>query len=318
MADSKKLKALLDKYAAGTCTPQEVQLLELWVLRIKRQEAPEALSEQEQAAILQSITTSPAFHRRVASSRWIHWRKIAVAASILLLFSLTLYLLKDRAGSPAADATFLQVSTGQDELKKVQLPDGSEVWLNAKTELRYLPGFRQHRQVELSGEAYFDVKPDRAHPFRITTADSVEITVLGTRFNVRSYASLSATAVAVEEGSVRVQKGPMAQQILRPGEALRVAKQSIEGVRYAAHAPGVATWREGIWPVGNLGLEELQLLLHNHYGITLLVPAGSSSGIALNANFNRRQSPDELLRTYCLLAQCSYRWIDEQTIELND
>src|SRR5690606_41912958 len=103
MADSKKLKALLDKYAAGTCTPQEVQLLELWVLRIKRQEAPEALSEQEQAAILQSITTSPAFHRRVASSRLIRWRKIAVAASIVLLFTLTRYRLKHPARAPPDD-----------------------------------------------------------------------------------------------------------------------------------------------------------------------------------------------------------------------
>jgi ferric-dicitrate binding protein FerR (iron transport regulator) len=100
------------------------------------------------------------------------------------------------------DPIVATVATGR-QRQKVLLPDGSTVWLNTQTRLRYSQGRDSVRRVELEGEAYFTVRHDAAHPFIVHTA-RLEIADLGTSFDVKAYPGDRAAEATLIEGSIEV------------------------------------------------------------------------------------------------------------------
>lgn len=97
------------------------------------------------------------------------------------------------------------------------LSDGTKVWLNSQSKIRYPVIFNDiTREVYLEGEAYFEVAKDPQHPFHVNARNGVNIEVLGTSFNVRSYTDENAIETVLEEGSVRMSQGKDAV-ILSPG-----------------------------------------------------------------------------------------------------
>lgn len=112
-----------------------------------------------------------------------------------------IYKIQDNSGSELLTNT---LSTARGETYQVLLPDGSKVWLNAASELKYPAKFiANQRIVQLNGEAYFEIAKDKAHPFVVETARQ-DVEVLGTHFNVSSYANESAAKTTLIEGSVAV------------------------------------------------------------------------------------------------------------------
>jgi len=97
---------------------------------------------------------------------------------------------------------------------KLVLPDGSRVWLNAASSLKYTIAFAGNkRTVELSGEGYFEITKDPAHPFEVRAGGSL-VQVLGTHFNINAYANEPQVRVVLAEGSVKLNN----TTILKPGE----------------------------------------------------------------------------------------------------
>jgi ferric-dicitrate binding protein FerR (iron transport regulator) len=144
----------------------------------------------------------------------------AVAASVLAAFLLLL-----PAGNPKVASN--TVSTKAGSKSKIQLPDGTQVWLNADSKLKYNQDFMgAFREVQLTGEAYFDVAKDKAHPFIIHTG-SIDVKVVGTSFNVRSYPNEKTTETALIQGVVEItlHNNPDKKIILRPSEKLTVQNQ---------------------------------------------------------------------------------------------
>jgi ferric-dicitrate binding protein FerR (iron transport regulator) len=143
----------------------------------------------------------------------------AVAASILAVFLLL------PPGNPKVASN--TVSTKAGSKSKIQLPDGTQVWLNADSKLKYNQDFMgAFREVQLTGEAYFDVAKDKAHPFIIHTG-SIDVKVVGTSFNVRSYPNEKTTETALIQGVVEItlHNNPDKKIILRPSEKLTVQNQ---------------------------------------------------------------------------------------------
>jgi ferric-dicitrate binding protein FerR (iron transport regulator) len=105
----------------------------------------------------------------------------------------------------------------------ITLAEGSRVWLNAGSSLTYPVAFTgKQRNVQFTGEAYFEISPDASRPFTVTKAgDNLRINVLGTRFNVNAYTNESAIKVSLLDGSVRVDKGP-ASSLLRPRQQVQI------------------------------------------------------------------------------------------------
>jgi ferric-dicitrate binding protein FerR (iron transport regulator) len=116
------------------------------------------------------------------------------------------------------------ISTKPGSKSKIQLPDGSQVWLNADSRLVYSESFGgTAREVCLSGEAYFDVAKDPGHPFIIHTK-TIDVLVLGTTLNVRSYSNEKNTEAVLIHGSVEVslRNDPAKKIIMRPNDKLVV------------------------------------------------------------------------------------------------
>jgi len=126
------------------------------------------------------------------------------------------------------------VSTKPGSKSKIQLPDGTQVWLNADSKLIYSEAFPGNaREVQLCGEAYFDVVKDARHPFVIHT-NTIDVTVLGTTLNVRSYSNEKNTEAVLIHGLVEVtlHNDPAKKIILKPNDKLVVPNNNAaSGVR---------------------------------------------------------------------------------------
>ncbi|MET1056622.1 MAG: FecR domain-containing protein [Pedobacter sp.] len=136
------------------------------------------------------------------------------------------------SGKPAEYNTLQTPKGGQ---YRVILSDGTKVWLNAASSLRYAASFGnlKERKVELTGEAYFEVAKDRIHPFIVQTDDQ-QIRVLGTHFNVNAYHDEGGSRTTLLEGSIRAKTGNTSaivapgQQVLSHHHQLKIAKADTE------------------------------------------------------------------------------------------
>lgn len=130
---------------------------------------------------------------------------------------------------------------------KLQLPDGSRVWLNAGSSITYPTSFTgKERIVNITGEVYFEVAKNKSMPFKVQVNDAKEIEVLGTHFNVNAYREESGTRTTLLEGSVKI-----ANSILKPGEAYR------NGIVEKADTSKVVAWKNGLFDLNDLPLKKL-------------------------------------------------------------
>jgi Fe2+-dicitrate sensor, membrane component len=157
--------------------------------------------------------------------RWL-WMAAGAAASIIIVLLLWMPA-KQKAKALVANNV---VSTRPGSKSKVELPDGTQVWLNANSRITYNQNFMDStREVQLTGEAYFDVasmvseQTGKKIPFIIHT-HSIDVKVLGTAFNVRSYPDEKTTQTALIHGSIEVtlHNNPDKKIILKPSEKLVV------------------------------------------------------------------------------------------------
>ncbi|MHA4809164.1 FecR family protein [Flavitalea flava] len=163
--------------------------------------------------------------RLIPKKRWL-WTTIGAAAAIIglvVLFSL------DGSIKEKKEIAQNTVSTKPGSKSKIQLPDGTQVWLNADSRITYNENFQgagNSREVQLTGEAYFDVAKDKDHPFIIHTS-SIDVNVLGTSLNIRSYTNEKNTETVLIRGSIEVtlRNHPDKKIILKPNEKLVVKNE---------------------------------------------------------------------------------------------
>jgi transmembrane sensor len=111
----------------------------------------------------------------------------------------------DVTGEIAGHTTYNTVTTPKGRQFQIILPDGSKVWLNAASSIRYPTVFSgEERKVDVRGEAYFEVKQNPEMPFRVTIYNSAEVVVLGTQFNVDAYEEEQKIKTTLVEGSISV------------------------------------------------------------------------------------------------------------------
>jgi len=193
-------------------TPAEESNFSRHLQRLSNHLAEPTLQYEQPAAV--AAPSAPEYRRKI--SRKAAW--LAAAAAIPAI-AIALYLIKPATNN---ENEFNTVTTRPGSRSKVQLPDGTTVWLNADSRLSYKIN-NSAREVQLTGEAYFDVARDKAHPFRVHTA-TVDVLVLGTTFNVRSYSKEYNTETSLFQGSVEVtlRNNPDKKITLRPEEKIIV------------------------------------------------------------------------------------------------
>lgn len=168
------------------------------------------------------------------------------------------------AGADHSKSSYNVLSTPRGGQYRLVLPDGSRVWLNAASAIRYPTAFNgKDREVEISGEAYFEIAKNASMPFRVLTvnhlgdADPMTIDVLGTDFNVNSYADEDAIRTTLVEGLVRVTKGSSAG-LLKPGQQAQLKKDGVFNWMQDADVEAAVAWKDGVFEFGD---EELPVIL---------------------------------------------------------
>jgi transmembrane sensor len=155
---------------------------------------------------------------------------------------------------------------------QVRLPDGSKVWLNAASKLIYPVSFigRGQREVTLSGEAYFEIAKDKSHPFHVKTLKQ-DVEVLGTHFNINSYADEPNTKTTLLEGSVKVNDA-----ILKPGQQSVLAGGKIKVI--PADLEEAVAWKNGLFRFENADLPTVMRQIARWYDVDIVYPAQIPAG----------------------------------------
>ena len=208
---------LLHKYVDGKCTENEILLIHQWYDSFEDEEDLfDTLSEDEQQALELAmlnnfkISTAPIFTENKKKDNIVirlTYVLTGMAAMLLLVWALYLNykpsILNNQDAVITTAAQQMEVNNQTNSIYKQVLADGSIVWLSPKSELRYPKRFTgNYREVKMSGEAFFEVKKDHAHPF-IIYSGGVITRVWGTSFRIRAYNNVP-TEVSVLTGKVSV------------------------------------------------------------------------------------------------------------------
>ena len=174
------------------------------------------------------------------------------------------------------------------------LSDGTKVWLNADSELRYPTFFSgERREVWLVGEAYFEVAKDAGHPFVIEVCDS-KIQVLGTGFNVRSYSEEGQIVTTLVEGTVCFESIED-RVILKPGEQSILDKEGRLQKRAVEVYPFVA-WKEGRFIFRKQRLEDIMVMVSRWYNVEVYFEDDESKEITFSGGMMRYEGFEALMK----------------------
>jgi transmembrane sensor len=170
----------------------------------------------------------------------------------------------DVKGEPAS-LSYNMLVTPRGGQFRITLPDGSKVWLNAASSLRYPTAFINNtRTVEITGEAYFEVAPDAAKPFKVKVNDRTEILVLGTAFNVNAYTDEPTISTTLLDGAVRINT-----QTLTPGQQAQVNTAGAIKLVNDVDVSETVAWKNGIFSFNNADVRTVMRQIGRWYNIEI-------------------------------------------------
>jgi transmembrane sensor len=174
------------------------------------------------------------------------------------------------------NTSYNALSTPRGGQYRLLLADGTRVWLNDASSIRYPTSFTgADREVEISGEAYFEVAKNTAMPFRVLTMDHpgdtnpMTIEVLGTHFNVNAYSDEPVVRTTLLEGMVKVSKGKNAIQ-LQPGQAAQLQEDGAIQQLSDTDPTAAVAWKDGIFEFSDEDLPSIMRQISRWYNIDVM------------------------------------------------
>lgn len=297
-----ELLSLLNRFEHGSCSPEELAMLETWFDGASETNTWN-WTEDEKQQIKVRLKKQIDFSIRKSTSRSFN-NIIKIAASIILISCLgvLLYTYKTTLRNYFDPVIYAQTSVPAGQKMKLTLSDGSVVILNSGSKLRYPKTFnRETRKVYLiEGEAYFDIMHDAESSF-IVEAGGVRTQVLGTAFNIRSYSSLKTIDVAVSRGKVAVGKSSQhalinkAQVFLLPGQQVSVNRLTGIMKKKVVNVNEIAGWMNGDLIFSNEMLKNAISILQHSFNIKIQLEQSDIDTIRFSASFNRYDSLNDIM-----------------------
>jgi ferric-dicitrate binding protein FerR (iron transport regulator) len=244
----------------------------------------------------------------------IYWQRVAAILLLPLMAGFIYFELSSNQKEMTAvngQPVFLEVSTPYGTYTQMNLPDGSAVWLNAGSLLKYpatfLPGART---VYLSGEAYFEVESDANNPFIVETRN-LEVQATGTAFNVEAYHKDSLVSVTMAKGEVAVRIENRLPLSIKPGERIeynpgknRYEIQKTDAYKWYA-------WKDGVMVFRDDPLEQVFKEIGQTFNIEIEIKDKSIGKHLYRATFEE-ESLDEILRLLSMTAPIRYKYSDRK------
>ncbi|GAB2564456.1 FecR family protein [Spirosoma areae] len=325
-------KSVLLDYFSGRVTPLQKKSVERWLTEPGSRERYYAWLHEWELSRLQTNAnwqdafqktawrmndTAPAVEQPaegLVKHGWQLGRVWLAAASVLLLLGLGGWLFRDVL-------LYQTVQTGFGQTRTLTLPDGSAVMLNANSSLRFprwfggpigfgrweiADGGSNARTVELSGEADFSVRHLPNHQrFVVLTAKGLHVTVLGTQFTVLSRER--ATRVVLRSGRVQLttQRPGQPPLLMRPGDLATLNPRGQLNLTRTAHPEALASWKHQRFTFEQTSLREIADLLHDNYGLTVIIEQASLADRTISGSFPARNA-NEVLQVVAQLLQINY------------
>ena len=244
----------------------------------------------------------------ISTPKFLYRRLLRIAATVAIIITTTFFAYNYVQNNSANNRVYITYSTLSAK-SKVLLPDSTEVWLNAHSSITYNFNKKlEQREVNLSGEAYFNVKQDVEKPF-LVAANGTQIKVHGTQFNVNSYVSSSKVLVSLYKGSVSMKAGDK-DVFLKPGEEglydvknknISVSKGDVEFAKI---------WTSDKIRFENKNLREVCRYLSKWFGIRMDIDTAINNKQSYTFTF-RGQSLEEVVSTMASIQSFNYE-IDEK------
>ncbi len=258
--------------------------------------------------------------RRIAASRrrpslWriAGWMRVAAALLVgIVVGAASLFVLR-----LDAEPGLCEVTVPAGARSQIMLPDSSLVWLNAGSKLIYASDFgRKDRQVRLEGEGYFEVARNVGCPFTVRT-DVLDVTVLGTSFNVQAYADARTVEVDLLKGRVEVAAADGRRLSLLPDRQARFDRTSGLFESHPAVTALAADWINGRLSFVNTPFREILDKLQRHFNVRIEVSSEKAAHESFSGSIDLRLSLDEILRY--IDVDRKYTWTTtDGTLRLSD
>lgn len=290
-------------YFNGTITKEEEMLLEAFVnadeenSKTFRQWEAEWAQANTMSVKAQQAYSRFAYQKQLLLAKQAHprklWKRVAAAAAIVVLMAgsaLTAWQL-----SKSAPETYYTCTVPYGSKTCMELPDGSVVWLNAGSKLRYSSRFNEdNRRVELQGEGYFDVKKNNGKTFVVKTP-ACDVTVKGTRFDVSAYNDDALTAVYLMEGSVQVNSS-VHQATLTPGQKVTVDKLSGR-MQKSVHTGAANTWIDNNLDFESITLAELTKILARQFNVNFVIESKRLAKIRFSVLLKQKETITDVMQS---------------------
>jgi ferric-dicitrate binding protein FerR (iron transport regulator) len=300
-------KDLLGRYREDQLTEAEKRLIDTWYDTF----------DDPAASPLESPISRERIHKQLAGRIKAHTRtakvvrlplRYAAAASILVFFLATILLITLKPAERKANAWYV-IHTAPGQLRELKMPDGSKIWLNAGSVLKFNQStFLTQRNVYLEdGEAFFEVTKDKQHPFSVISPKIVT-KVYGTSFNVKAYKKLSYSTVHVRTGKVIVSSGANhfpdtlhANQMVVYNHNLHLFKKEDQST-FSANS-----WVNGITNIRDASFNELALIFYNQFKLKLISIDKETLGHHYSVTIFHDQPLEMTLKLICSIHHNHYR-----------
>ena len=311
-----RTEILFQKFIDGTCTQQEFNELMDLLQSNQQEESVRAMLQNVYRQVEQTLPShtwvdatgsllpeQPVQAEPDAKGLGRRPIRLSAAAGILLVASLLTWVLLKQSDTVQTThlAQTVTKTTEKKEQKHIVLSDGTQVWLNAASELTYPPSFDgSTRVVYLKGEAYFDVKHAEKIPFLIYTGNVVT-KVLGTAFNIRAYPDQQDIRVEVKRGKVQVSKANKVMATLTQGQAAMVPSVAKDDAELKqVKETEVAEWTAGKLHYRDQPLKEILLDLERHYSAKIEVADEALLKESLSSTCDKNSGLENALDNICL------------------
>lgn len=239
-------------------------------------------------------------------------RVAAVFVFVLSIAGLSIYIASET--NLFYKSNWVEVSTEAGQRSKVSLPDGSLVWLNAGTVIKYCPD-KNERKVCLTGEAYFEVNHSPDYPFVVETGDT-KIKVLGTKFNVSHYPGSKITEASLLSGKIVMSLDKSDKVVdIRPGEKVTYNAETQALNKAETIVQNDILWKQGVLVFENESFNDLIMKLERYYAVSFDYDRATFENIHYTGTINNLNI-NRVLEFINLTIPINYE-IDNKTIKLN-
>ncbi|WP_346863398.1 FecR domain-containing protein [uncultured Draconibacterium sp.] len=249
--------------------------------------------------------------RTLNVNKWLQvFQKVAAVLIVPIIIASVFYNMYNRQGSQS----WVEINSPEGARTEFHLPDGSSGWLNGGSKIKYDPEFLSTRQVELTGEAFFNITKRNGASFVVHTSD-LDIKVLGTRFNVANYPGEELSEVILEEGKIEATIASTSDsRILAPGDKLELQRSNKTIKIDRVDTESYTAWKDGFLMLNDEALEQGAKRLERWYNVDIEIVDDELRDSRFKATF-KDESLEEVIRLLALSTPIDYEILPRKTDE---